>query len=105
PELVRQNQRLDRVEPRGVADALVQVALALPVLAQAARAGGDGRVVRDERSCVAHRAEVLARVEAERRCAADGAGAKTSAPRTVRLAGVFDDRQISLRRQLSEARQ
>ena len=45
----------------------------------------------DERAGVAHRAEVLARVEAEGRRDADRAGAEAVALGAVRLAGVLDD--------------
>ena len=66
-ELPRQHGRLDRVEPRRPADLVVVVLPVLTVLTQRpdARRRASGR--RHERAGVAHRTEVLAGIEAERR--------------------------------------
>ncbi len=54
-------------------------------------ASASSRVVRDERPCVAHRAEILRGIEAERPGAAGGSCAGIAASRSVRLTGVLDD--------------
>src|SRR5438067_4724070 len=64
-ELVREHDRLDRVEPRGEADHLVVVLRALPVLAQRLHACDEIVIVGDQRAGVAECAEILAGIEAE----------------------------------------
>ena len=91
-QLVREHDCLDRVEPRRPAFARMDVLGRLAVLAQRTHAGGDLTVTGHERSGVAGCPEVLAGVEAERRCGARGAGALTLARRAVCLTGVLDDR-------------
>ncbi len=95
-QLVREHDRLDRVEPRREADQLVVVLRALAVLAERLDARHDLLVVGDERSRVAEGAEVLARIEAEGGREAELTGGDAVACRAVGLAGVLDDRQAEL---------
>src|SRR5205085_2788171 len=88
-----QDERLDRVEPGGVALELVAVLRALPVLAERDDHVRQRVDVRDERARVARGAEVLARIEGEGRGDAGRAGAEAVARRAVRLAGVLDERE------------
>ena len=67
----------------------------LAVLAQGANGCRDRLVVRDERACVAGGAEVLGRVEAERRKRSRRTGAQAVAYRAMCLAGVLDEEQAS----------
>ena len=68
----------------------------LSVLAERANRLGEARVVRGERAGVAHRSEILRRVEAERAREPGGAGAEAVALGPVRLAGILDDREPGL---------
>ena len=65
----------------------------LAVQAKRSRLRSEVIVVRDERSGVAHRTEVLGWIEAERCRASDASGAEAVALRRVRLACVLDDLQ------------
>src|SRR5918994_6887574 len=68
-KLLEQDDRLDGVQPGGVADVVVVVLAGLSVDAKCSRVLGQTRVVGHERPRVPHCSEVLRRVEAEgRRC-------------------------------------
>ena len=56
---------------------------------------GELLVVRDERACIAGRAEVLARIEAECCSGPAGPGAHAVALGAVGLAGVLDERSAA----------
>ena len=92
---MQQHERLDRVEACRPALAGVDVLRRLAVLAQGANGRRDRLVVRDERACVAGGAEVLGRVEAERRKRSRRTGAHAVAYRAMCLAGVLDEKQAS----------
>src|SRR5204862_8103672 len=94
--------RLDRVEPARPAFALVLVLRPLPVLAQRLRGLREPGVVRGQRARVAKGAEVLARIEAERRERAFRAGADAVPIRSVCLAGVLDELQPAAVGELEE---
>ena len=93
-QLAEQDDRLNRVEARREPLRLVLVLLAA-ARARAARAprSASSSLVGDDRSGVAHRAEVLRRVEAERRGEPARPGAKPVPDGARRLAGVLDQRE------------
>ena len=93
-QLVEKDGCLDRVEARGEAFEVVAVLGALAVLAQRDHLIREVLVVRDERAGVAHRAQVLAGIEAEGRCATDRPCCDAVPDRAVRLACIFDDRHV-----------
>jgi hypothetical protein len=79
---------------------------ALRVLTETAEKANSLRelvVIRRHGAAVAERAEILARVEAERREAAECSDTAPLVPRSVRLAGVLDERDASGFAQLEEA--
>ena len=92
-QLVAEHDRLQGVHAGGEAGGHVPVLLGLAVLAKRAHAVGELEVVGDERARVAHRAEILRGVEAERRGVAPGAGAQAVAVGAVRLARVLEHPQ------------
>src|SRR5205814_6067069 len=96
------HDRLDRVEPACPAFALVLVLRPLPVLAQRLRGLREPGVVRGQRACVAEGAEILARIEAERRERASRAGADAVPIRSVCLAGVLYEVQPAAVGELEE---
>ena len=74
-QLVPEHDCLERVHASGEAGSDVPVLLGLAVLTKSAHPVGELQIVRDERACVAHGAEILCGVEAERRGVAFRAGA------------------------------
>jgi hypothetical protein len=84
---------MDRVEAGGIAGDVVHVHAPLAVLAQRPRACGDLLIVRHDRAGISERAEVLGGIEAERSGEPARTGSASVTARTVRLAGVFDDRE------------
>ena len=93
PQLQLEHDRLDRVEPSRVALEIMVILPPLPVFAERANRLGEARVARGERAGVAHRSEVLGRIEAERGRKPGGTGAEAVALGPVRLAGILDDRE------------
>ena len=92
-ELDPQHRGLEPVEP--FVEARLDV-LSLGPLAEVAEATaplGDRIVVGTDRAAVAERAEVLARIEAERRDMAEGAGPRPFPAGPVGLGGVLHDQQ------------
>src|SRR3970040_881561 len=92
-QLVEEDERLDRVEPRSVALEVVTVLPPLAVLAERAYGVGEAGVVGHDRSGVTPGAEVLRRVEAERGGEPGRSGPDVLPLGTVRLAGVLDERE------------
>src|SRR5262245_53211343 len=95
-QLVREDDRLDRVEARSEADQLVVVLGALAVLTQRLDPSDELRIVGDERARVAEGAEVLPGIEAVRRGEPELARRRTVSRGAVGLARVLDDRDAEL---------
>ena len=91
---MQQDERLNGVETRGEADPLVMVLPRLAVLAEGRHALRQRLVVGHEGARVAHRPEILARVEAERASRARRARGEAVAPGPMGLAGILDHGQI-----------
>ena len=89
-----QDGRLHLVEPRVDARLLVMVAVGLAAVAQPPDPVGERAIVGDDRAAIAERAEILRRIEAERAGDADRADRPPGGRREVRLAAVFDDREL-----------
>ena len=94
-QLAGQDRRLDRVEPLVVARVEMLALVALAEVAPAPREVGELVVVGADHPAVAEGAEVLARVEAERPGAAEGAGGALAPTGPVRLSGVLEEEQIA----------
>src|SRR5215207_2574536 len=90
-EFLEQDDRLDGVEPGGVADVLMVVLVRLAVDTKRQRMLGQRLVVGHERARVSHRAEVLSRVKAEGCRSSHARGGRAVAASPVRLARVLDD--------------
>src|SRR5215510_15551037 len=89
-QLYIQNGGLEAVHAVIVPDLVVVVALALPVIAQRARARGKSRVIRHQRPALAVCAKVLAWVKAETCHDAELTDPLPFIERAMRLSGVFD---------------
>ncbi len=89
--------RLQLVEAGVHAGLLVMVAVGLSAVAQPPDPCRQRAIVGDDGAAVTERAEILGRIEAERAGDADRADRTAGSGREVRLAAVFDDRQIVAR--------
>src|SRR4051812_20036559 len=74
-----QDGRVQLVEPAVHAEMGVNVFGSLSVIAQRPRLGRDRRLLREERSAIAHATKVLGWIEARARCVADRAHGLTTA--------------------------
>src|SRR6266516_2800262 len=90
-QLMQEHDGLDRVEAGGKAFDLVPVLRSLTVLAQRAHARAEIVAGADEGACVSHRAEVLARIEAEGGRETRRAGPAPVSLGAVCLTGVLDE--------------
>ncbi len=88
-----EDRRLQLVEAAVHAALVVVVAARLPAVAEPAQAIGERAIVGGDRAAVAQRAQVLGRVEAERRGGRAAADRPTIGRGQVRLTGVLDDRE------------
>src|SRR5205085_1185401 len=91
-----QHSGLDLVQPRVVAHVLKMPFIPRTVKAERARQLGQLVVVGGYRAAVAETAEVLRRVEGDRRDVAQRAGAPAVPPRPERLGGILEHRQPEL---------
>jgi hypothetical protein len=95
-ELLAKDDCLHGVQAGGVTGQDVLVLVMLSVLAKRACRACDPFVIGHERACVAERAEVLRRIEAECGGAADGARSQAVAVCAVRLTRVFEDDKLAI---------
>src|SRR5829696_6171745 len=90
-KLLEQDDRLDGVQPGGIADIIVAVLAGLSVDAKCSRMLGQRRIVGHECARVPYRPEVLRGVEAEGRRCGGVANGHAVAAGPVSLTGVLDD--------------
>jgi peptidoglycan/xylan/chitin deacetylase (PgdA/CDA1 family) len=103
PELHFQGSRLQRIEAAGDSVAVDRLAaLGFTVLAELASAAGERPIIRHDHAAVPESAEVLRRVEAERRGVRQGSRPSTVVFRAVRLARVLDHRELMGTRELDD---
>jgi hypothetical protein len=102
--LQSEHGRLKAVEPPGPPDAVVTILLPLAVLAEHPDGAGNRSVVRDDGAGVSHRAQVLRRVEAERRAYRAQARCVAGTHGAVCLARVLDEAEVVSLGDLAEAR-
>src|SRR5262245_49613555 len=95
-QLYIQNGGLEAVHAVIVSDLVVVVALALPVIAQRARARRESRIIRHQRSALAVCAEVFAWVKAEASNDAELTDPAAFIESAMRLSGVFDHGNVML---------
>ena len=88
--MTESTRRLERVEPAVRAAAHASPPRRSPKLRSSRAVAATLGVVRDDRAAVAERAEVLGRIEAERRRGAERAGPPAAQRRAVRLRGVLE---------------
>src|SRR5262244_714508 len=93
PELDSQQRRLELVEPRVQARKVTDIPLAPPVFSKQTRLLGQTRIVRDDSATIAQRAQVLGRIEAERRDVPPRTRLAAAQVGAMRLGAVFDDEQ------------
>src|SRR5262245_41048464 len=95
-QLYIQNGGLKAVHAVIVPDLVVVIALALPVIAQRARARRKSVVIRYQRPALAVCAEVFARVKAETCHGSELTDPPPFIERAMRLSGVFDHGNVML---------
>ena len=101
-ELHPENRGLHRIEPVVVSHLLVDVPLELRVMPERSRPFEHARIARRYRSPLAERPEILARIEGKRSRMAEGTRPPPLVCRSVPLAGILDDDDAVLLRELHD---
>src|SRR5919201_2763390 len=101
-ELHAEDRRLERIHPLSVPDLVVSVLRSPTVIAQLADPADERLVVTGDRSGIAVRSKVLARIEAERGEIRKGADPTTIDLGPMRLRRILDHRQSAPSRDVTD---